>query len=280
MVALLESELMRFTAFGVPMEVSVPARLYAGAQALMPPGATTLIAEDTSTAKVAVEERNGSLHVIADGTTMGMSASEELALGMLDAQIRAQVALLAPEHIFVHAGVVAVKGEAVLLPGFTFTGKTTLTHALVEAGAVYYSDEFAVLDADGLVHPYPKPLSIRRRDGSGHTTETDAASLGAVTGREPIPAGLIAITSYRPGATLRPEPLAPGAALLALLGHTIPARTRPQQAMAAIKAAVQVAAAWKSDRGEADVTARAIIESMAHKGTFQQPAESHGCTRG
>lgn len=278
-MAVLESELMRFTAFGVPVEVSVPARLYAGARALTPPGATTFITGE-NTAKVAVEERGGTLRVIAGGAPIGMTEDEELALGMLDAQIRAQVALLAPEHIFVHAGVVALDGEAVLLPGFTFTGKTTLTHALVEAGAVYYSDEFAVIDAAGLVHPYAKPLSIRSRDGSGHTTETRAESLGAVTGREPVPVGLIAVTSYRPGATLRPEPLAPGAALLALLGHTIPARTRPEQAMAALKATVQVATAWKSDRGEADVAAQAIIESMVHRGTFQQPAGSHGCSRG
>src|ERR1700749_1585645 len=122
---------MRFTAFGVPMEVTVPARLYAGARALTPPGATSFITGE-NTAKVAVEERGGTLRVIAGGTPIGVTEDEELALGMLDAQIRAQVALLAPEHIFVHAGVVALDGRAVLLPGFTFTGKTTLTHALVE----------------------------------------------------------------------------------------------------------------------------------------------------
>ena len=33
--------------------------------------------------------------------------------------------------------------------------------ALVRAGAEYYSDEFAPLDAGGLVHPFAKPLSIR-----------------------------------------------------------------------------------------------------------------------
>ncbi len=31
------------------------------------------------------------------------------------------------------------------------TGKTTLVKAMVEAGATYYSDEFAVLDKEGLV---------------------------------------------------------------------------------------------------------------------------------
>lgn len=261
-VAVLESELMRFTAFGVPMEVSVPARLSAGARALTPPGATNLIVGET-TAKVAVEERNGTLRVITDGTPIGMTEDEELALGMLDAQIRAQVALLAPEHIFVHAGVVAVHGRAVLLPGFTFAGKTTLTRALVEAGATYYSDEFAVIDAAGLVHPYAKPLSIRHPDGTGRTTETLAEALGAETGERPIPIGLIALTSYRPGAVLEPVPLIRGAALLALLGHTIPARTRPQQVIATLKMAVQHATAWKSERGEAAAAARQIIQSLS-----------------
>jgi hypothetical protein len=158
---------------------------------------------------------------------------------------------------------VAVGGRAVVLPGFTHTGKTTLTRALVDAGAVYYSDEFAVIDARGLVHPYPKPLSIRDPDGSGRTTETAAASLGGQTGREPAPLGLIAITEYRPGATLEPVPLSSAAAMLALLGHTIPARTRPEQSMSALRVAVAGAAAWKSDRGEAAQTARAIMAQLA-----------------
>jgi hypothetical protein len=213
-------------------------------------------------ASLTVSELEQELTVHAQGQLIGSTAEDELALGMLDAHIRAQVALLAPEHIFVHAGVVAVGGRAVVLPGFTYTGKTTLTRALVDAGAVYYSDEFAVIDACGLVHAYPKPLSIRDPDGSGRTTETAAASLGGQTGREPAPLGLIAITEYRPGATLEPVPLSSGAAMLALLGHTIPARTRPEQSMSALRAAVARSAAWKSDRGEAAPAARAIMAQL------------------
>ena len=64
--------------------------------------------------------------------------------------------------MFVHAGVVAVDGRALLLPGGSFTGKTTLVAALLRAGAQYGSDEYAVLDEAGLVLPaYPRPLSIR-----------------------------------------------------------------------------------------------------------------------
>jgi hypothetical protein len=260
-VALAEVQAISFTAFGVRLAVSVPARLDEPARALLPPNASVGDGGD-ATASVAVDERDGQLIVTAQGQHIAMTEDPEIALGMLDAQIRAQVALLAPNHIFVHAGVVAAGGRAIVLPGFTFAGKTTLTRALVEAGAVYYSDEFAVIDATGMVHPYPKPLSIRHRDGSGRSTETSPESLGARTGRAPVPVGLVAITTYRRGATVNPQPLAPGAALLAMLGHTIPARTRPQQSIASLKAALRGATVWKSDRGEAPDAARAILDAM------------------
>ncbi len=261
-MALAEVEKISCRAFGVRVDVTVPARLESEARALLPPNAE-FVDDGAEGVTVSIEDRTGELVVTAGRVPAGTTQDDELALGMLDAQIRAQIALWAPEHIFVHAGVVAVRGRAVVVPGFTFTGKTTLIRALVEAGAVYYSDEFAAIDADGLVHPYPKPLSIRHGDGTGRTTETSAAALGADIGCAPAPVGLVAITSYRPGARLNPEPLASGAALLALLGHTIPARTRPQQSIAALKAAVQGATAWKSERGEAADAARAIIESVS-----------------
>ncbi len=76
------------------------------------------------------------------------------------------VAERAPDHLFVHAGVVGWEGRAIVMPGASFAGKTTLVQAWLEAGAVYDSDEFAVLDRAGRVHPFPRPLAIgtaRRR---------------------------------------------------------------------------------------------------------------------
>ena len=60
------------------------------------------------------------------------------------------------ERVFVHAGVVGWKGHAIVIPGRSRSGKTTLVAELVKAGAEYYSDEFAVLDAEGRVHPFPE----------------------------------------------------------------------------------------------------------------------------
>src|SRR6186997_3026660 len=78
------------------------------------------------------------------------------------------VAERAPDHLFVHAGVVGWEGRAIVMPGASFAGKTTLVQAWLEAGATYYSDEFAVLDRDGRVHPFARPLAIR--DGSTAST--------------------------------------------------------------------------------------------------------------
>ena len=57
-----------------------------------------------------------------------------------------------PDLVAVHAGAVAIDGRALLLPGSTQTGKTLLVTALLERGATYLSDEFALLDEHGRVH--------------------------------------------------------------------------------------------------------------------------------
>src|SRR6266576_550620 len=87
--------------------------------------------------------------------------SFEQLLGEFESHLQLTVAEYAPRRVFVHAGVVGWKRRAILIPGMTFTGKTTLVDQLLRAGATYYSDEYAVLDERGLVHPYPRPLGFR-----------------------------------------------------------------------------------------------------------------------
>jgi hypothetical protein len=76
-------------------------------------------------------------------------------------RVRLTVAEFAIGKVFLHAGVVAWNNRALIIPAKSFQGKTTLVAELVKKGAVYYSDEYAVLDEDGLVHPFPKKLSMR-----------------------------------------------------------------------------------------------------------------------
>lgn len=167
-------------------------------------------------------------------------------------------AFRASDCLFVHAGVVGWQGRAIVIPGRSMTGKTTLVKALVEAGATYYSDEFAVLDKEGRVHPYPVPLSVRGPNGQpGHKTPVE--SLGGQAGVEPLPVGLVVVTEYQPEAVWRPRQLTPGQALLALMDNTVAARRDPAHSMPILKQAVAGVVALKSKRGETSVIVPALL---------------------
>jgi hypothetical protein len=246
-----------FTAYGVPGSVTADRpELLDRARELLPPGWTPGPPAPAE-GEFSIAARDGRFEVIRDGESRIVTPDREVALGILDAELRAHVALRAPDRVFVHAGVAARADGAIVIPGASFTGKTTLVAALIRAGAVYYSDEYAVLDADGRVHPYPKPLSIREtgRAGADHSP----ASLGATVGTEPLPVAVIAITSYRPKAEWNPEPRSPGDGAMALLANTVPARDRPREALAAVSRAAADAVVLEGERGEAAEVAAALL---------------------
>ena len=151
-----------------------------------------------------------------------------------------------------------------MVPGRSFAGKTMLVTALVRAGATYYSDEFAVLDEQGLVHPYAKPLSLRGDDQM--QTDHPVESLGWTAGSEPLPIGAIVITSYRANAEWRPRRLTGGEGAMALLANAVPARERPAQVMRVISRAANGAIAISSDRGEADGVAPQLLAELDYVG--------------
>lgn len=170
-------------------------------------------------------------------------------------------ALRAQDCVFVHAGVVGWRGRALIIPGRSMTGKTTLVSALVRAGATYYSDEFAVLDKAGHVHPYPVPLSIRGAQGEPGV-RTPVESLGGRAGTDSLPLGLIVVTRYQPAATWRPQPISPAVALLACMDNTVAAQREPESTMPILRLAVLGAHAIESERGEADAVAPLLLQQL------------------
>ena len=144
------------------------------------------------------------------------------------------------------------------MPGASFAGKTTLVQAWLEAGATYYSDEFAVIDRAGRVHPFARPLSIR--DGAtASTRRVPVAALGATSGTTPLPVGLVLVTSYRAGARWRPRRLTAAPALLALMQNTVAARGNPAHSMPILKQAVSAGTALTGVRGEARALVSAVL---------------------
>jgi hypothetical protein len=186
----------------------------------------------------------------------------EFLLKSFESDVQLLVADNAHRRVFVHAGVVGWKGSAVLIPGMSFSGKTTLVSKLVKAGATYYSDEYAVLDERGLVHPFPRPLGVRRED-EFETSRVRVESLGGVTGSRPLTVGLVVSTSFKRGATWRPRRLTHGRGVLELLANTVSARSQTKLAFATLPKAIASAEILKGVRGEADEMVESILEKLA-----------------
>src|SRR5438552_890985 len=179
----------------------------------------------------------------------------------LESDLRLFVAEVARHRVFVHAGVVGWKGRAIVIPGRSYSGKSTMVAELVRAGATYYSDEYAVFDSRGRVHPFPKPLEIRDT-GNSQQTKFDVDRFGGVTGTKPIPVGLIMVTEFKAGSSWRPRELSAGKAVLALLSNTVSARRQPEKALTILQKVAAEARTLKGVRGEATKILPSLIGKM------------------
>jgi hypothetical protein len=179
----------------------------------------------------------------------------------LEADMDFYLAQAARQKFFVHAGVVAWRGKAIVIPGRSQSGKTTLVKAFLEAGASFYSDEFAVFDRRGRVHPYPRRLSLRG-DTTHQATRLSAQRLGFRTGTGPLPVGLVALTRYKAGAPWKPKTLSPGRGALGLLANSLAARKQPDQAFTTLGRVVCRALVLAGTRGEAPETAASILHLL------------------
>jgi hypothetical protein len=118
----------------------------------------------------------------------------------------------------VHAGAVLWGGRVLMLPGITHAGKSSLVAELLRRGATYFSDEYALIDSEGHVHPYPRPLLLR--NGSPEQSPCLAAELNARTGDTPMPVGWILSLEYLPEGTWSVAAVCQSEALLILLRNT------------------------------------------------------------
>ena len=250
---------------------AVRARLPPGWKATRRPAAATLslvheLFETPASQRERGRRRVPALSVRVDGQMLARGLSHAQALDVFESELQLSVARLARPEVFVHAGVVAVAGHAILLPGRSGAGKTTLVRALVAAGATYYSDEYAVLDLEGRVHPYARRPSIRLR--AGHKERTPVPRR---RGRAGVPVGLVVETRYVPDAQWAPVPLSAGERVLVLLANTVPARDRPAEVLAVLARATGRARGFRTDRRSAGPAARALLALANDAGDIDVP---------
>ncbi len=198
-----------------------------------------------------------------DGRWDVTSESDQVTVGDDDVdravidQLHRLFALHARGVIFFHAGAVGRDGRVVLVPGRSHSGKTTLVESAVRAGWEYYSDEFAVIDAAGMVHPYPRPLGVRGPDAT--TSAVDVAELGGRAAEAPGTVAAIVSTHYRAGTEWSPVAVDGSAAALPLIDNAVRARLDPHAVVATAAAVIaRGARTHVGDRGEADAVVAAL----------------------
>lgn len=178
-------------------------------------------------------------------------------LDVFESDVKLHVAAGARRRVFVHAGVVGWRGKAIVIPGRSLSGKTTLVAELLRAGAAYYSDEYAVLDSNGLVHPYPRPLSMRE---NGKQVKYTAEAMGAVSGVAPLPLGMVIVSQYKAGARWRPRALSLAEGALAIIENTVSIQRQPAKVVETLQRAIPNATILKGKRGDAKQVVDFILE--------------------
>lgn len=255
-------------AFGVPFLVCAESDATLAQTMECVPYATELSGQTLSDAMrfALVRDSVEGFRVMGGDTVLAVEARLAPALEQMGRHLMVHVADAAPDYVFVHAGVVAWKGRALVLPGRSLAGKTTLVSELLRAGATYYSDEYAVVDAEGRVHPYARDLRMRR-PGSEEQSNLPVAALNAKTGVGALAVRCVAFTEYEAGSSWRPEPVSAGMAALEMMRHAVPVQRAPARVMATLTTMMAAARAWRSPRGEADETARALLAMMEAEGS-------------
>ncbi len=196
-----------------------------------------------------------------DGIRVARDAELGQVLKAFEADLHLYTATESSDMTFLHAGVVGWRGRAILVPGPSFCGKTTLVRELLRLGAMYYSDEFAVVDNSGLVHPFARPLGIRR-DRSYVQTKYTAEKLGAASGVKPLPMGMAVICKFETGVRWQPTPLSQGQGTLELLANSVAVRSQPHQTLRRLHKLAGQAVFVRGTRGEAREAAASILELM------------------
>jgi hypothetical protein len=244
--------------YGVRLRLRAPDRaMLAALVERLPPGWGPARGSMAGRVYALTGRRRGRLTVEANGALIARARRLEATLDAFESDLHHYVAEWTPRFVFVHAGVVGWRSSAILLPGRSMSGKTTLVRAFLDAGATYYSDEYAVLDKHGRVHPFARHL---RHRADGRTSERQDPTIVARTiGQRALPVGLVVMTRYREGARWQPRRLSSAAGALALMANTVSVRRAPGRALTAIHAVVLGATILKGTRGEASATAAALI---------------------
>ncbi len=158
----------------------------------------------------------------------------------------------------VHAGAVLIGDRALLVAGGSHSGKSSLVAELLRRGAACFSDEYALIDAAGLVHAYPRILLLR--NGGNDQTPVLPESCNARVASEPARVGWVFSLQYEAAAGWDVAPVHQSMALLSLLQNTPHVLADAPEMVNSFQRAIEGAACYAGRRGEAADAVNHILE--------------------
>lgn len=201
---------------------------------------------------IIVQDRKSKKNVFyKNGDLISKNFSPEDIWQIIDSYIRMTVGEYSKDYVFLHAGVVGWKDRAIVIPGSSYSGKTTLVAEFVRRGALYYSDDFTILDKNGLVHPFPRKLSLRGIIDEHRQVDFAVEELGGRRGTEPIPVGDLLLTKYKKKGKPKLTEVSRGEGIMAGLENSLSVRQNPVQVLKVLSKALENARIYKSNRNEA-----------------------------
>ncbi len=209
-----------------------------------------------------VQEPGGMVSFFEAGSIVASLVTLDFAADQICTVARLKIAEHAVGMTFLHAGVVRWGDKAIVLPAQSNQGKTSLVVELVRRGALYYSDEYAVFDREGYVHPFSKPVSVREDPESPLQNDYDVEVFGGRKGTEKAEVAMIVFTSYSSGSEWSPKKLTPAADVLEMVKHCVPIRRNPEASLEALRNVANSAPAFASPRGEAKTASQNIIDLL------------------
>lgn len=143
------------------------------------------------------------LEIFDDGQLWTTARDPEQAMQRVLQLLQMRLTWGAVHYTFLHAGVVRMGEGAWLIPAEAGAGKSRLVEWLVSRGGLFYSDELAVIDDWGLVHPYPRALWLRV--SKRERCSRPAQELGWTPALGPVPVARVLLCRYRKGAAWSPR---------------------------------------------------------------------------
>ncbi len=250
--------------------------IFGAVRGSLPPGIEPVTSPDVDFLYSVTEEPNGSgaapaYTVYSDVVPIVRTTNLERAINTLTGDLERLAVEAGQGRLIVRAGAVGWEGKGILILGPRSSGRSTLVAGLLWAGAQYYGDELTVLDPQGRIHPFVRPLSLKCGPGA---EPVHLADLGATAGDDPLPIGAMIATAYRPGTTWVPRGLKLAEAAAMLTASAVTGKRQPDTVRPAFEKMLRGVRKFLGDRGEAGEVIFRILSgfSTVFAGSPEPPA--------